>query len=91
MPFALNILMSLFTTHSKFRGYTLDVVTDANYYIFAMYYLVLSKRPSPAYFRKFSHPHGPYFDPSPLTNLAKFLSQQLQNIQNYTVNKEYFD
>ena len=48
MPFALNILMSLFTTHSKVRGYTLDIVTDA-LLLFRMYYLVLGKRPSPAY------------------------------------------
>ena len=47
--------------------------------------------PLPAY--KFSEnppPPGPYLDP-PLINLGKFLFQQLQNIQKYTVNKEYFD
>ena len=74
--------MSLFTTHSKFRGYTLDIVTIANYYSFAMYYLVLSKRPSPAYqFSEiFPTPTDLIWTP-PLINLGKFLFQQLQNIQ----------
>ena len=34
--FCFKHLMRLFTTNSKFRGYPLDIVTDANYYFFAM-------------------------------------------------------
>ena len=56
-----------------------------------IYSLVLNKRPPRLLiFGNFSHPPGPYLDP-PLINLGKFLLQQLQNIQNYTVNKGYFD
>ena len=55
------------------------------------YSLVLNKRPPRLLIlRSFSHPRT-LFGPPPLIDLWKFLFQQLQNIQKYTVNKGYFD
>ena len=59
------------------------------------YSLVLNKRPpSPRLliFGNFSRPPPPdlIWTPPLLINLEKFLFQQLQNIQKYTINKEYF-
>ena len=56
-----------------------------------VYSLVLNKRSPPGLliFGRFSHPRT-LFGP-PLINLEKFLFQQLQIIQTYTVNKGYFD
>ena len=55
------------------------------------YSLVLNKRPPRLLiFGNFSHPPDLIWTP-PLIDLWKFLFQQLQNIQKYTVNKGYLN
>ena len=55
------------------------------------YSLVLNKRPPRLLIlRSFSHPRTLFGPPPPLIDLWKFLFQQLQNIQKYTVDKGVF-